>query len=382
MFETLNKAEPWVLKAFLRAFKPRSEGDRDYSALVKWFLRSLTDKNQIIDTRQLQDFRVRYPMEDNAFDILVSSTQEVQGRVISDFKLPSEGESDYSGLVLTFVRGVTQRLFVKSQNMRLHPVKPGEEDSMPKQGSFKFYMPDEKGSLVMVGPILVDSDDTIRSIQKKILKWIGHNERGLMKFFPWGVAATFRWEDGELIPVDSTTMIFEQMTSQVSVWPKIVFHPRCGCATACTCVLCANCKCLIGHVRCTITKQREICRLCASVRSCEEFIAMGEGDCSRSEFAHEENANVRTRGSGPPRSIRQINKEVKQKRKSMRDASRPLPKARKRTRSDATRSDATVSSEGAAAEYVTEKKNMKEKARVTPCLAQLHEFFARGGPDP
>jgi len=56
-----------------------------------------------------------------------------------------------------------------------------------------------------------------------------------------------------------------------------------------------------------------------------------------------------TQNTGPPKSSRRIEKAVKQKRKMMRD------ETRKRTRSDATASDATVGSEGATAEQDEEK---------------------------
>lgn len=152
-FDQLKDAEPDVLRPFLNSFKPRSEGDRDYSGLVRTFLKSVIARQQEQGPQQgghtstphrygrdvrdrsrscdrgrdrsleprrrrgnrresspLNDFRLRYPMEGKAFQILSSSSEEVRETVMSDFKPRREGESDYSGLVIAFVRAVTKRL--------------------------------------------------------------------------------------------------------------------------------------------------------------------------------------------------------------------------------------------------------------------------------
>lgn len=147
-FDQLKDAEPEVLRPFLNSFKPRSEGDSDYSGLVRTFLKSVIARQQEQgekgagrdtphrfgrdvrdrsrsrdrsfeprrrrgnrrDASPLNDFRSRYPMEGKAFQILSSSTEEVRETVMSDFKPRQEGERDYSGLVIAFVRAVTRRL--------------------------------------------------------------------------------------------------------------------------------------------------------------------------------------------------------------------------------------------------------------------------------
>merc|ERR1712203_44707 len=51
-------------------------------------------------------FRDRYPMDDRAFDCLTGAPAEVQRVVVSRFKPRSEGDADYSALVMAFVRTV------------------------------------------------------------------------------------------------------------------------------------------------------------------------------------------------------------------------------------------------------------------------------------
>jgi len=147
-------------RQLMSQFKPRSEGDSDYSALISTFLRSLLLRKQQSrpaaherprgyggefsgrvaraaiedagrgrrdDSRSrsrsgsrdrgsrrtnsgLAAFRDRYPMDDRAFDNLKACTTDIQAVVISDFKPKREGESDYSALVMSFLRSVQMRV--------------------------------------------------------------------------------------------------------------------------------------------------------------------------------------------------------------------------------------------------------------------------------
>ena len=168
-----------------------------------------------------------------------------------------------------------------------------------------------------IGPTRVCSEDTIQTIQGKVMEWMGHNNPGMAKAFPIGVAATLWEKNGELTAVEPSTRIFEMMEKRRSPWPKVVFHARCGCTEACVCLLCANCKCLMGNTCSTIPRQKGLCgkTFCTSFHSCEEFIAVGEGNHSSSEFE----ATVGL----------------------MRYKSRARLEARKKTRSDATASSVT-----------------------------------------
>mmetsp|Transcript_36310 Transcript_36310/g.83470 ORF Transcript_36310/g.83470 Transcript_36310/m.83470 type:complete len:588 (-) Transcript_36310:37-1800(-) len=168
-FSILTGATPDVQRTVLTRFKPRSEGDSDYSALVMAFLRSVqlrmsgsgsTSRAVWRDARRgegsqdrsveragsvdgfrrndehgredggreearrsnsrsrsrspgrdkaLKSFRSRYPMDDRAYSNLEQASHSVQDVVISDFKPRREGEDDYSALVMAFVRAVQAR---------------------------------------------------------------------------------------------------------------------------------------------------------------------------------------------------------------------------------------------------------------------------------
>jgi len=129
-FAALEHSLREVQDIVLSDFKPRREGEDDYSALVTTFVRQVQmreervrnaeagrrDPNQLAiiphdrrDLCPLSAFRVRYPMDDRAFGFLESSRPEVRATVVSDFRPRREGEDDYSALVMSFVRAVQTR---------------------------------------------------------------------------------------------------------------------------------------------------------------------------------------------------------------------------------------------------------------------------------
>lgn len=55
-------------------------------------------------TQLAEDFCRRYPVDANAMDYLLTSTPEVQARVVQEFRPPREGEGDYSALLTAFVK--------------------------------------------------------------------------------------------------------------------------------------------------------------------------------------------------------------------------------------------------------------------------------------
>lgn len=138
-FGDLSVAPGEVRQRVLAQFKPRREGEDDYSALVASFTRAIIarqtvgkgggkqrppprrdgDGEAMRATREtkgdrasspLANFRMRYPMDERAFSAMERAPPGVQATVISDFKPRREGEDDYSALVMTFVRAVQSRV--------------------------------------------------------------------------------------------------------------------------------------------------------------------------------------------------------------------------------------------------------------------------------
>lgn len=147
-FADLTSAPPDVRRRVIGHFKPRREGEADYSALVASFVRSILKARPVPGPRPLvggsglrefrdvrdlprdrddggrggsrgrsrdrggsllENFRKRYPMDERAFHVLSNSSTSVQATVISDFRPKREGEDDYSALVMAFARAVQGR---------------------------------------------------------------------------------------------------------------------------------------------------------------------------------------------------------------------------------------------------------------------------------
>lgn len=59
---------------------------------------------------ELDDFRDRFPCDEDAFNYILNSSPEVQVTVVQNFKPKNEGEADYSALVIGFTKRQRQNL--------------------------------------------------------------------------------------------------------------------------------------------------------------------------------------------------------------------------------------------------------------------------------
>lgn len=78
-----------------------------------------------------ENFVQKYPVDDGAFKFLIGSSPEVMDRVINEFKPKSEGDSDYSALLMTFVkrcRGDNHSAPVHHQSTSRHQAAPSQRD--------------------------------------------------------------------------------------------------------------------------------------------------------------------------------------------------------------------------------------------------------------
>eukprot|EP00929_Paragymnodinium_shiwhaense_P012730 TRINITY_DN12040_c0_g1_i3.p7 TRINITY_DN12040_c0_g1~~TRINITY_DN12040_c0_g1_i3.p7 ORF type:complete len:127 (+),score=32.55 TRINITY_DN12040_c0_g1_i3:1390-1770(+) len=119
-FDYLENASPDVQEHVIAEFKPRRFGDSDYSGAVTSFVRQVINRlagrfgasrgpPTDIQQAMLEAFRMRYPMDDRAWDFLCSSDAEVKRRFLTSFKVTREGESDYSRLVTAFIKNMRLR---------------------------------------------------------------------------------------------------------------------------------------------------------------------------------------------------------------------------------------------------------------------------------
>mmetsp|Transcript_54152 Transcript_54152/g.116960 ORF Transcript_54152/g.116960 Transcript_54152/m.116960 type:complete len:628 (+) Transcript_54152:100-1983(+) len=140
-FANLTSAPPAVQRSVLKEFKPRREGEDDYSALVASFVRSIlvrTENKRGLRRERGRDsgdressplglFRSRYPMDQRAFSVLERAPPRVRATVVSDFRPRHEGEDDYSALVMSFVRAVQARLGCDRERPRSRSGSPGPD---------------------------------------------------------------------------------------------------------------------------------------------------------------------------------------------------------------------------------------------------------------
>eukprot|EP00930_Biecheleria_cincta_P086968 TRINITY_DN7622_c0_g1_i1.p1 TRINITY_DN7622_c0_g1~~TRINITY_DN7622_c0_g1_i1.p1 ORF type:complete len:395 (-),score=49.25 TRINITY_DN7622_c0_g1_i1:80-1264(-) len=128
-------SDPGVQMAVLQGFKPKREGEADYSALVISFtkkqrqnLQSAPPPRQSYQAAapvrrpmstaaipppqesrnsagiDLEAFFDRYPCDEDAYNYVVSSPPHVQREIIRSFRPQREGESDYSAIVITYAK--------------------------------------------------------------------------------------------------------------------------------------------------------------------------------------------------------------------------------------------------------------------------------------
>merc|ERR1712125_199079 len=89
-------------------FKPRREGDADYSAVMTSFVKSVSISHQSghrgyegyiargPSMSQLNIFRSKYPMDDRAFEFLVNSPESIQEEAIHSFSPRNIADGDFS----------------------------------------------------------------------------------------------------------------------------------------------------------------------------------------------------------------------------------------------------------------------------------------------
>lgn len=129
-YNYIMNSPPDVQWQVVREFKPKAEGESDYSALIISFTKRCRAAGTIRPAVQHQHvaaqpsraqpqaqakreeellaeveaFRQRYPMDEQAYNYVVRSAPEVQEQILREFKAKNEGEADYSALVISFAK--------------------------------------------------------------------------------------------------------------------------------------------------------------------------------------------------------------------------------------------------------------------------------------
>lgn len=137
-WEYLNSSTGSAQAKILVDFKPRNPADTDYSAAVTFFLRAVRGRPgafaggaaQVVpgaavvsaengvtapDPSQLEEFRIRFPMDDRAFEFLTSSSAAVQVDILQHFAPGEIKDGDYSRPMTSYIKQVRSKHDVNSK---------------------------------------------------------------------------------------------------------------------------------------------------------------------------------------------------------------------------------------------------------------------------
>lgn len=126
-YNYLTNSSAEVRLRVLKEFKPKTQGEADYSALCITFTKKCRQstasfghsaalgglppaaaprevQDPSVVAAQVQDFCQRYPVDDDTYNYIVNSPTEAQSQLVRDFRPKREGEADYSALVITFAK--------------------------------------------------------------------------------------------------------------------------------------------------------------------------------------------------------------------------------------------------------------------------------------
>merc|ERR1719320_1061150 len=95
-----------ALQRVLNDFRPKDDGNPDYSRQLMGFLRGINrggSGGATLPGDQIDDFLQTYPADSRASDYLKMAPVEVQQRVINTFKPPGT-EEDYSRILTTHIK--------------------------------------------------------------------------------------------------------------------------------------------------------------------------------------------------------------------------------------------------------------------------------------
>lgn len=94
------------------------------------------------------------------------------------------------------------------------------EEAKIRRGNVRIYIPGEDGKPVPVGPVQINSEETMAQIEERVHEWLKENKPNMATAFPWGVTMCLNNENGEPVPVEEAAQLFEAKAGQISMSPK------------------------------------------------------------------------------------------------------------------------------------------------------------------
>jgi len=115
-FDFVKTSPPEVRERIVESFAPSRPDDTDYSAPITAYVRSLRKSadqayapgGATVSDEEVKGFFERYPCDVRAMDFFNISTPEVQAQVVREFRPRSEGDSDYSAVLTSYIKRCRQ----------------------------------------------------------------------------------------------------------------------------------------------------------------------------------------------------------------------------------------------------------------------------------
>jgi len=93
------------------------------------------------------------------------------------------------------------------------------EEAKIRRGNIRIYVENAEGNQIAVGPVQIESSIELAELQSRIYQWLQDNHSELVELYPHGIMMCIRSDDGELVPIEMTTQLFEAKAGQISMLP-------------------------------------------------------------------------------------------------------------------------------------------------------------------
>jgi len=93
------------------------------------------------------------------------------------------------------------------------------EEMKIRRGSIRIYIENAEGEQIAVGPVQIESNETVEELQERIFNWLQDNHAALATSYQFGVMMCIRNDEGDLVPVEQTAQLFEAKAGQISMLP-------------------------------------------------------------------------------------------------------------------------------------------------------------------
>jgi len=109
-WDFIQNVDQRVQRRIVETFKPHREGEADYSAKITSYVKSIKTQHREVQaevtlTQEAVDaFFTKFPCDQRATEYFNEIPREMQAAILRDFRPRSEGDSDYSAAMTSFIK--------------------------------------------------------------------------------------------------------------------------------------------------------------------------------------------------------------------------------------------------------------------------------------